>query len=207
VLGAGRRAGAAAPGAAGSLALGDKLTKYRDNLDMLRDLLDARVDVTDLTDTAFAELLAAADLPPADPEEQEKRIRDWDPVELLVPEWDYLQRDPIGPHQEDPASGLTLSKQDRDPNLPSVITRVLAVERLRKVNALVGFTRIDDMDRVGDLPRRLAPLTRTPRPTWTVATEDRGEGIFTTPSSRTSRTGAPARARSARRGPCAVRAS
>ena len=55
---------------------------------------------------------------------------------------------------------------------------MLAVERLRKVNALVGFTRIDAMDRVGDLPRRLAPLTRTPRPTWTVATEDRGEGIF-----------------------------
>ena len=55
---------------------------------------------------------------------------------------------------------------------------MLAVERLRKVNALVGFTRIDDMDRVGDLPRRLAPLTRSPRPAWTVATEDRGEGIF-----------------------------
>ncbi|MGH3981548.1 MAG: hypothetical protein ACRDST_02355 [Pseudonocardiaceae bacterium] len=34
------------------------------------------------------------------------------------------------------------------------------------------------MDRVGDLPQRLAPLTRTPRPAWTVATEDRGEGIF-----------------------------
>ena len=34
------------------------------------------------------------------------------------------------------------------------------------------------MDRVGDLPRRLAPLTRTERPAWTVATEDRGEGIF-----------------------------
>ncbi|HEY0688888.1 MAG TPA: hypothetical protein VGD71_07585 [Kribbella sp.] len=52
------------------------------------------------------------------------------------------------------------------------------MERLRKVNALVGFTRIDDMDRVGDLPQRLVPLTRTPHPTWTVATEDRGEGIF-----------------------------
>jgi hypothetical protein len=54
----------------------------------------------------------------------------------------------------------------------------LAVERLRKVNALVGFTRIDDMDRVGDLSHRLAPLTRTDRPAWTVATEDRGEGIY-----------------------------
>jgi hypothetical protein len=54
---------------------------------------------------------------------------------------------------------------------------VLAVEKLRKVNALVGFTRVDDMDRAGDLPARLVPLTRK-RPTWTVVTEDRGEGIF-----------------------------
>ena len=55
---------------------------------------------------------------------------------------------------------------------------MLAVERLRKVNALVGFTRIDALDRVGDLPRRLVPLTRARYPEWTVATEDRGEGIF-----------------------------
>ena len=55
---------------------------------------------------------------------------------------------------------------------------MLAVERLRKVNALTGFTRIDAFDRVGDVPRRLVPLTREPRPGWTVATEDRGEGIF-----------------------------
>ena len=55
---------------------------------------------------------------------------------------------------------------------------MLAVERLRKVNALIGFTRIDALDRVGDVPGRLVPLTRSPRPAWTVATEDRGEGIF-----------------------------
>ena len=55
---------------------------------------------------------------------------------------------------------------------------MLAVERLRKVNALTGFTRIDALDRVGDVPGRLVPLTRSPRPAWTVATEDRGEGIF-----------------------------
>ena len=55
---------------------------------------------------------------------------------------------------------------------------MLAVERLRKVNALVGFTRIDALDRVGDLPGRLVPLTRDRYPEWTVATEDRGEGIF-----------------------------
>ncbi len=160
------------------LAMGDKLAKFGDDLDTLRFVLDGKVDVTEVSDAQLAEAVEAAGRPPVSDEEQEQRLREWDPVDLLVPEWEYLQRDPIGPHQEDPASGLTLSKKDRDPGLPPAITRVLAVERLRKVNALVGFTRIDDMDRVGDLPKRLVPLTRTPRPAWTVATEDRGEGIF-----------------------------
>lgn len=159
-------------------ALGEKLAKYRDDLDTLRDVLDGKVNVTDLSDPELAEAVATAGAPPASQAEQEERIRTWDPVDLLVPEWLYLQKDVLGPGVEDPASGLTLSKRERDPDLPAQITRVLAVEKLRKVNALIGFTRIDAMDRVGDLPRRLAPLTRTARPTWTVATEDRGEGIF-----------------------------
>ncbi|MFF4418061.1 DrmB family protein [Streptosporangium sp. NPDC001559] len=160
------------------IALGDKLLKYRDNLDILRDLLDGKVNVTDLNDDTLAQVLALAAEPPATAEQQEERLRTWDPVDLLVPEWRYLQKDPLGAGHEDPVSGLALSRRDLDPELRLEITRVLAVERLRKVNALVGFTRIDAMDRVGDLPRRLVPLTRAPRPEWTVATEDRGEGIF-----------------------------
>ena len=158
--------------------LSDKLSKYRSNLDMVRDLLEDKVDVTLMSDQDLEQALAAASAPPATEEEQEEQIRTWDPVDLLVPEWRYLLKDPLGTRHEDEASGLTLSKRERHPLLRTEITRVLAVERLRKVNALVGFTRIDDMDRVGDLPRRLAPLTRAPRPAWTVATEDRGEGIF-----------------------------
>ena len=99
-------------------------------------------------------------------------------MNLLVPEWRYLQNDPLDDHHEDKASGLTLSKRQRDAALRPEITRVLAVERLRKVNALVGFTRIDAPDRVEDIAGRLVPLTRTRWPEWTVATEDRGEGIF-----------------------------
>ncbi|WP_149182709.1 DUF1998 domain-containing protein [Streptomyces sp. TRM49041] len=158
--------------------LADKLHKYRQHLDMIRDLLDDRVDVTGLSDHELEAAVEAACAPPATPEEQEEQIRDWDPVDLLVPEWRYLLPDILGTRVEDPKSGLTLATRQRGEELQPEITRVLAVEKLRKVNALVGFTRIDDMDRVGDLPRRLAPLTRTPRPTWTVATEDRGEGIF-----------------------------
>ena len=159
--------------------LGDKLAKYASSLDILRDFLDAGgVDVTGLSDGDLGALVAVALAPPPTPDEQEERLRQWDPVDLLVPEWRYLLKDPLGDRHEDPDSGLTLSRRDRGPQLRDEITRVLAVERLRKVNALTGFTRIDAFDRVGDVPKRLVPLTRERRPAWTVATEDRGEGVF-----------------------------
>lgn len=160
------------------LALGDLLTKYWQDLVLIRHLLDGKVDVTDRTDEQLAEAVAAAFDPPESPEQQEKRREAWDPVDLLVPEWRHLRKDPLGPQHTDELSGLTLTKRVRHPAMPPTVTRVLAVDRLRKVNALVGFTRIDDMERAGDLSRRLVPLTRAPRPSWTVATEDRGEGIF-----------------------------
>lgn len=159
-------------------ALGGRLARYRDDLVTLRDVLDGKVDVTSLSDDELRAAATAASVPPPSPNETEHQIRQWDPVELLVPEWNYLQKDPLGPRHEDAESGLTLSRRERGAGLRPEITRVLAVERLRKVNALIGFTRIDDIERVGDVPRRLAPLTRNPRPAWTVATEDRGEGIF-----------------------------
>jgi hypothetical protein len=161
------------------IALGDKLAKYAGSPGVLRDFLDAAdVDVTNLSDAELGEVVAAALVPPPTSEEQEEKLRAWDPVELLIPEWRYLLKDPLGDRHEDPESGLTLSRRDRGTRLRAEITRVLAVERLRKVNALMGFTRIDAPDRVGDAPRRLVPLTREQRPAWTVATEDRGEGVF-----------------------------
>ncbi len=54
---------------------------------------------------------------------------------------------------------------------------MLAVEKLRRVNTLLGFTRIDELDRVNDPERRLGPIARG-NPKWLVATEDAGEGIF-----------------------------
>ncbi len=160
------------------LTLGDKLAKYADNLEMVRDLLDGKVDVTDKSDDELRALLQKAGSPVPSVEDHEQKLKSWDPVDLLVPEWNYLQKDPLGERHEDERSGLTLSKRELDRELPSQISRVLAVEKLRKVNALVGFTRIDAMDRVDDLRKRLVPLSRTPRPLWTVATEDLGEGIF-----------------------------
>ena len=52
------------------------------------------------------------------------------------------------------------------------------MERLKKVNAFIGFTRIDALDRIDDAATRVAPLAATAGPTWVPATEDRGEGVF-----------------------------
>ena len=161
------------------VALGaDKLAKYAENADILRDLLDGKVDVSDLPDAGLLDLARTALAPVESEEERHARREGWDPVDLLVPEWRYLQREPASQFHEDAASGLTLSPRGVSRRMPSGVARVLAVDRLRKVNTLVGFTRIDEMDRVNDLTSRLVPLTRTVRPEWVVGTEDRGEGVF-----------------------------
>lgn len=160
------------------LALGGNLVKFPGQTAVLRALLEtANVHVADRTDGELETVLAAAAAPESGEEEQERERAAWDPVDLLVPEWRHLQRDPVGPAQGEP-SGLTLSICDRAAGLPTPISRVLAVESLRKVNALFGFTRIDTFDRV-DRSERLAPLVVPgKKQAWTVATEDFGEGIF-----------------------------
>lgn len=155
----------------------EKITKYADDPELLRDVLEGRCDLTgvgneDLT-AAAAEALAPA---PSDAERRE-RLQSWDPVELLVPEWDYLQKPSLFARQEN-ASGLMVTEKPTGEHLPDRIRRVIAVNRMKKVNAVIGFTRIDEMDRVGDLSARLVKLTRSGRPAWVPATEDRGEGVF-----------------------------
>lgn len=156
----------------------DDLVAHAGNPTMLRKLLGyAKSDLATLSDDELAAAVAIALAPPPGEEERQEALRRFDPIELLVPEWRYLQRDPSGAHHDD-ASGLMLSPRAKHPDLPSEVSRVLAIDKLRKVNAVVGFTRIDDIERVGDAQHRLVPLTRDRRPTWTVATEDRGEGVF-----------------------------
>lgn len=161
------------------VALGSKVEQFRDQIDVIRALAGvAGVDVTAMSDAELHRLVTLALEPPESEEARHTRREHWDPVNLLVPEWRYLQIEPAGQFHEDRLSGLTLSPRALDPGMPESVARVLAVDRLRKVNAVTGFTRIDEMDRVNDLGSRMVRLTRTDRPTWTVGTEDRGEGIF-----------------------------
>lgn len=63
----------------------------------------------------------------------------------------------------------------------SYIEKVVLVDRLREVRALVGFSRIEspgDFAETGELPQDYwAPLSRQ-EPKWVPATEVRGEGLF-----------------------------
>ena len=55
---------------------------------------------------------------------------------------------------------------------------MLLLERLREVNALLGFTRIESPDEgMGDEAAPRASLSRA-APTWVPATQVYGEGIF-----------------------------
>jgi Domain of unknown function (DUF1998) len=156
----------------------EKIHKYAGNAEFIRELAEiAKIDLTDVTDEKLASAVVDA-LSPADTEEvRQEKLATWDPVELLVPEWRYLQKPSLFPQQQN-ASGLMVTEMPRGPSLDHRIARVVAVNKMKKVNAVMGFTRLDEVDRVNDVVGRLVKLTRDGRPTWIPATEDRGEGIF-----------------------------
>ncbi|REE98984.1 DUF1998 domain-containing protein [Thermomonospora umbrina] len=156
----------------------EQVEQFGNQLDVIKALAGAKnIDLDGLTNADIAAAVAAV-IAPADSEEerQEKRAA-WDPVDLLVPEWRYLQKPALFPQQQN-SSGLMVTEMRRDPDLHPRISRIVAVNQMKKVNAVLGFTRLDEMDRVNDLIGRLVKLTRDGKPTWVPATEDRGEGIF-----------------------------
>ncbi|GAB3523528.1 DrmB family protein [Arthrobacter monumenti] len=101
----------------------------------------------------------------------------FDPISLLEPEWDTLVH-PEEFEREDRKAGFRVRPVEVAHTLQSVLSHVVAVERVKKANAFLGFTRIDALDRVGDAPNRIAPLVQSEKPKWVPATEDRGEGVF-----------------------------
>ncbi|MFF3182059.1 DrmB family protein [Rhodococcus pyridinivorans] len=156
----------------------DQVKQFAGQLDFIRALAKARnIDLTGVSDDDLAAAVAEVLTPPDSEEERQEKLAAWDPVELLVPEWRYLQKPALFPQQQN-SSGLMVTEMQRGPELHERISRVVAVNQMKKVNAVLGFTRLDEMDRVNDVVSRLVKLTRNGRPTWVPTTEDRGEGIF-----------------------------
>lgn len=159
-------------------AHGEKVGKYADQPDILRDVLEGKIPLAGVSDADLrAAISAALALAAPTASELEPTPTNW--LDLMTPEWELLTRPLAGGRHEDAESGLTLRTRELDSDLPDAVASVVAVERLRKATALLGFTRIDEMDRIDDLMQRRAPIS-VGDPRWVVATLDRGEGVFLT---------------------------
>ena len=92
--------------------------------------------------------------------------------DLRGPEWEALTA--AVPPKSDDFKVRALQIPD---GFKRTLGHPVAVDRLREVQALCGFTRIDGPDEAD--PNRIAPIWKSPQP-WLPAAEVRGEGILIT---------------------------
>ncbi|MGX9364517.1 DrmB family protein [Desulfoplanes sp. PS50] len=95
--------------------------------------------------------------------------------DIKGPEWDVL----ISPNPPTDWPHFLSRKVERPEAFTNVLESVLLLERLREVNALVGYTRVEAPEESADEDER-PPMARLCRgnPTWVPASEVHGEGIF-----------------------------
>lgn len=93
------------------------------------------------------------------------------PKDLKIPEWKLFS----APDPSRNSPNLRLRIGTPSAKYAKWIESVVLIERLREVQALVGFTRLEAAG--DDSPARLAPLRRGPAE-WVPAAEVRGEGLF-----------------------------
>ena len=102
---------------------------------------------------------------------------DDDPKDLKSPEWKVFSN----PSKAMESRSFKLKPVDPPEGFLQYFEKIVLVEKLREVRALVGFSRLmsaRDFDTAADLPEdRRAPISRK-KPTWIPASETRGEGIF-----------------------------
>ena len=95
--------------------------------------------------------------------------------DLKTPEWNAFSN-PVG---QPTSSDFSLEDESVPSSYTDTISAVVLAHRLREVNALVGFARIQSPDElIGDEDFELGPLTRQGTPSWVPTTEVRGEGVF-----------------------------
>ncbi len=100
-----------------------------------------------------------------------------DPKDLKAPEWRVFSN----PSSARESRSFKLKTVEAPEEFARYFDKIVLVEKLREVRALVGFSRLNsarDFDRPADMPEdRRAALSRR-KPTWIPASETRGEGIF-----------------------------
>jgi Domain of unknown function (DUF1998) len=97
-------------------------------------------------------------------------------LDLKRPEWDVL----AAPDPTLNGKDFMLTPSVPPPRYSKELDSVILAERLREVNALIGFTRIlsPGESAEGEARSRRAPLSGGAMPKWVPATEVRGEGVF-----------------------------
>jgi hypothetical protein len=100
-----------------------------------------------------------------------------DPDDLKSPEWKVFSN----PSKAKASRTFKLRTVDPPTDFTKHFEKIVLVEKLREVRALVGFTRImspRDFDSAADLPPENRAKISRKDPTWLPACETRGEGIF-----------------------------
>jgi hypothetical protein len=116
--------------------------------------------------------------PPDRPVEAERQPRaqtdpDQPPPGLLRAEWELFSH-PTTTRRDDDFLAVPTAAPDQHRGL---LEHVVQVERLREVQASLGFARIDAPGQGNPNPRHRSPLSTRPVG-WVPAVERRGEGIF-----------------------------
>jgi hypothetical protein len=95
--------------------------------------------------------------------------------DLKIPEWEVL----TAPTPPTDWPQFMSRPEPAPPSYSGKIASVLLLERLREVNALIGYTRVEAPEETADPDERppMAALSRG-RPDWVPACEVHGEGIF-----------------------------
>lgn len=100
-----------------------------------------------------------------------------EPDDLKTPEWRVF----TNPSKAKEGRSFKLRQVAPPDEYAQYFEKIVLVEKLREVKALVGFTRImspRDFDNPADVPEnRRASISRK-KPSWLPASETRGEGIF-----------------------------
>ena len=98
-----------------------------------------------------------------------------EPSDLKKPEWDAF----TSPNPPQNWPDFMVTRIAAPKGLEAKFDFTVVAERLREVNALIGFTRVEPPEEAkeGGAPPPRAPLANG-KPEWIPATEVRGEGIF-----------------------------
>ena len=100
-----------------------------------------------------------------------------DPDDLKSPEWKVFSN----PTKAQASKTFKLQTVDPPLDFTTHFEKIVLVEKLREVRALIGFTRTmspRDFDSAADLPPNNRGKISRKDPTWLPACETRGEGIF-----------------------------